>query len=191
MGFWTGEEGKYKQINQLDKRQQQIQRQAENAGSGAFRGARNYYNDLLNGNENYNALSAPQMRQFNEQIVPDLSEQFAGMGSGALSSSGFRNAAIGAGTDLSERLGAIRANLRQQGAQGLQSLGQQALNPHYENVYEAPQPGFLQTAAGLLGNAAGAAAGAYFGPGGGFGAGGGNQLAGAQARPGGQSPYQS
>ena len=93
---------------------------ALNRGAGgAFGDTADYYRNLLSDNsEDYNAFARPEMRNFNENIIPGLSEQFAGMGSGGLSSSGFRNAAINAGTDLSERLGAIRANLRMQGAQG-------------------------------------------------------------------------
>ncbi len=78
------------------------------------------------------------------------------------------NAAVSAGTDLSERLGAIRAQLRQQGAQGLQQLGQQALTPHYENTYQAPTEGM---AAPLLGGLATAAGTAIGGPLGGMAAG--------------------
>jgi hypothetical protein len=96
--------------------------------------------------------------------MPGISEQFAGMGSGGLSSSGFQNAAVNAGTDLSERLGAIRANLRQQGAQGLQNIGQLGLGNYSQNMVTQPgSEGFL----GQVAPAVGTAIGAYFGgPGG-------------------------
>ena len=79
-------------------------------------------------------LSAPELRKFNEEIIPRLSEEFAGMGAGGLSSSGFQNAAVSAGTDLSERLGAIRAGLRSQGAAGLANIGQQSLGNYTQDV---------------------------------------------------------
>jgi len=161
-GLFSPGEKKEKIRNQSTLRgsQEPLLQQAINAGlnpggsgNGAFGGASNYYNDLLsNDSATMNQLSAPELRQFNEQTIPDISEQFAGMGSGGLSSSGFQNAAIGAGTDLSERLGAIRAQLRQQGAQGLQSIGQVGLGNYGENVRNQPQAGFTQNVAEGIGN---------------------------------------
>jgi len=84
------------------------------------------------------------------------------MGSGGLSSSGFRNAAVNAGADLSERIAAIRAQLRQQGAQGLFQTGQQGLQRHVENIHQPASPGLFQSAASGIGNFAGQAAGNYF-----------------------------
>ncbi len=174
MGFFTGEDAVREQVSNLTpsqmKGQQQLERAAMDRGAGgAFGTSADYYRDLLsNDSEDFNAFSRPEMRRFNEQIVPDLAEHFAGMGAGNLSSSGFRNAAVGAGADLSERLGALRANLRQQGAQGLQNIGTQSLVPHsqWETTQEGT-PGFLGSVAPAIGTAAGMAiggpAGAAFG----------------------------
>jgi hypothetical protein len=131
--------------------------QGEGAG-GAFGQSADYYRDLLSDDsETARMMEAPEMRRFNEQIIPGLSEQFAGMGAGNLSSSGFRNAAVGAGTDLSERLGAMRANLRSQGAQGLSNLGAQGLQ---DMMMITPRtPGLLESLAPAIGTATGA----YFG----------------------------
>jgi len=162
MGFFSGSKAGYKQRSLLGPEQQGNYQNLQDSAQGAFGKVGNYYGNLLSDDSaDYNAFAAPQMRQFNEQIIPDLAEQFAGMGSGALSSSGFRNAAINAGTDLSERLGAIRAQLRQQGAQGLMGLGNQALGQFNENIYEQPQGGFLQNA---LGGITSGAIGAFGGP---------------------------
>lgn len=175
MSFWTGSQGKFNQMSTLGKEQQGLynQLQQSNLGQGSggsFGQAGDYYRSLLqNDNDTFNSLQAPELRRFREQTIPDLSEQFAGMGSGGLSSSGFRNAAVSAGTDLSERLGAIRAQLRQQGAQGLQNLGQQGLQQFNENVYTQGQPGALQGLFSGLGQGLGAAGGAALG--GGYGAG--------------------
>lgn len=162
MGFWTGDEGKFKQVSNLSGSQRGIQRQLENAtrghgAGGAFGNAADYYRSLLSDNPStFQQMVAPEMRRFNEQIIPDLAEQFAGMGSGGLESSGFRNAAVSAGTDLSERLGAIRAQLRQQGAQGLTGIGQQSLVPHMQNIYQPGTGGALQSLAPAVGTAVGA-----------------------------------
>lgn len=147
--FLTGRKERNYQQSTLGPEQQplydQLQQSAMGQGAGgAFGDSSDYYRDLLsNDSETANAMFAPEMRRFNEQIVPSLSEQFAGMGAGGLSSSGFRNAAVNAGTDLSERLGSIRANLRQQGAQGLQSIGQAGLGQFNENIHRPATNGLF------------------------------------------------
>lgn len=164
MGFFSSSQPGYKQISTLGPEQKAAYQGLQSLGGQAYGQLGSYYNDLMSDNSQaFQSFAAPEQRRFREQTVPDLAEQFAGMGSGALSGSGFRNAAVSAGTDLSERLGAIRAQLRAQGAQGLQSLGQQSLQPFYENVYEKPQGNFMTEIAPLAGTAAGAFLG---GPGG-------------------------
>lgn len=134
--LFTGSPAKARNVSTLLPEQTPLYNQAVNAGlmrgaGGAFGDTADYYRNLLsNDNADFDSFAAPELRSFREDIIPGLAEQFAGMGSGGLSSSGFRNAAINAGTDLSERLGAIRARLRQQGAQGLSNIGQMGLNPY-------------------------------------------------------------
>lgn len=169
-GFWTGTPEKHERVSTLLPEQQKSFNQLQNASQGrgaggAFGQSADYYRNLLSDDSaDYNAFAAPQLRQYNQDIVPGLSEQFAGMGAGGLSSSGFRNAQVQGATDLSERLGAIRANLRQQGAQGLQGIGQSALGNFSQDVMTQPgSEGFLSQLAPALGTAAGAFFG---GPGG-------------------------
>ncbi len=159
--FFTGRGGQWSQRSRLGPEQQDLYQQLQQSamgrgGGGAFGQAGDYYRDLLgNDSQDFNAFAAPEMRRFNEQTIPGIAEQFAGMGAGNLSSSGFRNAAVNAGTDLSERLGALRAQLRQSGAQGLMQLGQQGLGDYNENIYTQGQPGFLDTIGGAAGSALG------------------------------------
>lgn len=161
-----GSPGYYEQISRLEPSQQGIKGQLINAAGGkntggAFGQAYDYYSSLFNDdNDTFRSLANPEQRRFREEIIPGLSEQFAGMGSGGLSSSGFRNAAVSAGTDLSERLGAIRANLRQQGAAGLMGLGQAGLQQFSDNVYRPGEQGFLSSMMPGIGSAVGSA----FGP---------------------------
>jgi hypothetical protein len=167
MSFLTGKPGSWEQRSTLNKQQQplfdQLQQALQGKGAGgAFGQTADYYRGLMSDDSaDFNAFAAPEQRRFREETIPGLSEQFAGMGSGGLSSSGFRNAAVGAGTDLSERLGAIRAQLRQQGAQGLQNLGQFGLSPQFnENVYNKGQPGLIDQ----IGPAIGAGLSMFGGP---------------------------
>lgn len=164
--FFFGTPERFEQRSTLGPEQQGLYQQMLRAaqgqgGGGAFGQSADYYRDLLsNDSQTANAMFAPEQRRFNEQIIPDLAEQFAGMGSGGLSSSGFRNAAVGAGADLSERLGAIRAQLRQQGASGLMGLGQQGLGQFNENIYRPATEGL----ASQLAPAIGSLAGSFLGP---------------------------
>jgi len=174
--FFFGTPEKHEQISTLLPQQQglfnQLQGSAMNRGAGgAFGTAADYYRDLLgNDSQDFQSFAAPQMRKFNEDIIPGLAEQFAGFGSGGLSSSGFRNATVNAGTDLAERLGAIRANLRQQGAQGLQNIGQFGLNQFSQDRMVQPgTQGFLSQIAPAAGNLAAQYAGMKMGMPSGFG----------------------
>lgn len=160
--FFTGDEGYQEQRSKLTPEQQSLHDQYIQAirgkgAGGAFGESADYYRDLIDPNSaTAEEMFKPETRRFNEEIVPGISEQFAGMGAGGLSSSGFRNAAVNAGTDLSERLGAIRANLKSQGAAGLSNLAQGALNPVVENIEVPATGGLMEYAAPAL-TAAGAA----------------------------------
>lgn len=170
MAFFTGSPEIRKNVSSLQKQQKPIFNQLTNAAQqgegGAFGKASDYYSGLLSDeNQDYNDFSAPALRQYQEDIVPGLSEQFAGMGAGGLSSSGFRNAQIQGATDLSERLGSLRAQLRQQGAQGLQNIGQLGLGDYSQpTTTQQGTQGFLSQIAPAAGSAIGAAIGSYGGP---------------------------
>ncbi len=181
--FFTGTPEKRENVSTLRPEQEGLYQQAINAGmgrgaGGAFGSASDYYRDLLsNESPDYDAFAAPAMRQYNQDIVPGISEQFAGMGAGGsgLSGSGFRNAQVQGGVDLAERLGSLRANLRQAGAQGLQNIGQVGLQNYSQNMVTEPgTPGFLSNISsafgGGLGTALGRSSGNWFG-------GNGNQVA--------------
>lgn len=80
---------------------------------------------LMGGDQAYQAFAAPYLRQFQEEIMPQIAERFAGGGfgrGGALSSSSFAQALGTAGAGLQERLAALGAN-QQQNAIG-STLGQ-------------------------------------------------------------------
>lgn len=188
--FFTGNDAKFEQVSNLTPEQLRLEKERRGAAKGAFGQAGNYYRDILSNNpQAFAAFEAPAQRQFQEQIIPDLAEQFAGMGSGNLSSSGFRNAAIGAGTDLSERLAAMRAGLRESAASNLFNMGQSALQPHaqYQQTQQA-NPGFLSNVAPAVGTALGTAFGSPLGAA--FGNFAGNMLSGGTKQQfGTSSPY--
>lgn len=164
--FLGGTPGQINQVSNLRPDQEPLSQQLVQAGmnpgaGGAFGTSADYYRNLLSDNPaDMQAFNAPAMRQYNQDIMPGISEQFAGMGAGNLSSSGFQNAQVQGATDLAERLGAIRANLRQAGAQGLTNIGNLGLQSFQQNYEQPGTPGLLATAAPAFGNAAAAYTGA-------------------------------
>ena len=199
--FWLGTPEKRKNVSLLRDEQEPLYQQLVNAGmqqgaGGAFGGAADYYRNLLSDESgDFNAFAAPQMRQYYQDIVPQLAEEFAKMGAGGLSSSGFNNSLAQSGVDLAERLGAIRANLRQAGAQGLSGIGQLGLQNYSQNmVTKQGSPGFLGSVAPAIGTGIGAAFGGPIG--GAIGGGVGNSFGswfGSQANSAGanRGPYES
>ena len=165
--FLFGDPGRFQQVSNLDPSQMGLQRQAVSASmgqgaGGAFGDVADYYRSLMNpSDQQFNDFSAPEMRRYREQYIPDLAEQFAGMGSGALSSSGFRNAATQQASSLSERLASMRAGLRQQGAQGLMGIGSQGLSQYMENIYRPATSGFLEQIAPIAGQMGAAGIGGW------------------------------
>ena len=170
-GLFGGRSGKAKFASNLRPDQEGLSQQAVSAGmgpgaGGAFGDTADYYRGLLGNNpEDFQSFAAPALRQYNEEIVPGLSEQFAGMGSGGLGSSGFNLAQQQGSVDLGERLAQIRANLRQSGAQGLQNIGQLGLQPFGQMMTtRQPTQGLLSAAAPGIGAGLGMATGAnWFG----------------------------
>jgi hypothetical protein len=93
--------------------------------------ANKYDQSLLgNGPEAFNQFSSPYLKQFEEEILPQIAERFAGMG--ALSSSGFGQSLGGSASSLQSNLAQLFAQLqgqaagRQQGQFG--NLSQLGLN---------------------------------------------------------------
>jgi hypothetical protein len=94
---------------------------------------------------------------FQTKTVPSLAERFVGQGSGT-SSSAFRGALGGAGSELETNLGALGAEygLRNQAQQQghLSNLLGYGLQPSFENIYTPSQPGLAKSAAPGVLNAA-------------------------------------
>lgn len=155
-GLGGEEDEEYTQRSNLTPEQQALQDEQVREAHGLFKTAADYHkNNLSNDPEDMRAFAAPELRRFNEDIVPGISEQFAGMGAGGLSSSGFRNAQISASTDLSERLGAIRANLRQNSANAIAGMSQMPLSSNQHDVQtNTGSPGFVESFAPIAGQMA-------------------------------------
>jgi hypothetical protein len=169
-GFW-GDEGEAEQLPLHTKEQQSALKNYFNNGgvenSPLYQSGSSYLQHLLSGSPNATAeFNAPYLQQFQQQIIPGLSERFAGMGTGAgsLNSSAFNQTLAQAGTGLQSTLAQLRQQLMGQASQQALGYAQQpysnlfnALNIRpYENIYKPATSGAGQS---LLSGAGGAAAG--------------------------------
>lgn len=176
--FLVGPKGKFEQISSLDPaQQQQLQQLLGRIDPSLFsiqqqpsyQAGQSYLQSLLGGD--ISQFAAPYMRQFKEQTVPGLAEQFAGLG--GLSSSGFQQALGGAASGLQENLASLRGQLQMQALpQALQyaqapgqmqlDLSKLALSPYQQTAYVPGGPGLLQPLAGLGAQLGGAYFGSQF-----------------------------
>lgn len=139
-------------------------------GGGGYDLAQNYFNNFLGPNQSqaFDQFSAPYLQQFQEQLLPQIAERFAGAGS--LSSSGFGQALGGAASGLQSQLAQLFSSLQQQAAgqqyNQFNQLSQQGLN-YQPFAYQQKQgsQGFLGNLAGGLGIGLGGPLGGSLGSG--------------------------
>jgi len=121
--FFKSKPDELKQLDMLNPRQQsllrQLMRQIQGGDTGInedlYQGGSDYLQDMLGGtSEDYQRFEAPYLRQFREQTIPQLAEQFGGIG--AQGSSAFQQALGSSAADLQERLASLKAGLRSQAA---------------------------------------------------------------------------
>lgn len=101
----------------------------------------------------FQQMEAPAMRQFQEQITPQIANRFAGMGSGgSLGSTGFRNVMAREGQNLASNLAAMRGQMQMQSIPQLlgysQAPAQNILSAYggisgspYYQMYQPPTSG--------------------------------------------------
>lgn len=119
--------------------------------NSGFSMAQDYYKNLLQpGNEAFDRFSQPYLTEFNEQILPQIAERFAG--AGALSSSGFGQALGGAASNLQSQLAQLFSSLQNQaaGAQTSQFNQMSGQGLGYQPFAYVNKPG----SSGLLGSLA-------------------------------------
>lgn len=176
MDFLIGTEAK--QSSNYNNQQQDVWGQLMNAiqsmggqgnimGNQAYGQGMDYFNSLFNDPSFFQNMEAPAMRQFNEQTIPDIANRFAGAGSaGSTNSTGFRNALLREGQNLSSNLAAQRGQMQanavpqmlqyaQQPTSNLMNMYGMATGQGINNQYMPASPGLAQYAAQGLGKAAG------------------------------------
>ena len=131
--FGGGKPGQIKAFPTMAPEQMSLLGQtSQNLGQPMQQGL-GFLSNILGGDTS--KFEAPLMRQFEEQTIPGLAEQFAGMG--ATNSSAFQQALGGAGAGLMENLGAMRGNLQMQALSPLMQLFQSTMGAtpfSYQNI---------------------------------------------------------
>jgi len=154
--------GSVTQMGRFDPQQQQALQQLLSQGMGGMQNLPS---------ADFEPIADVYKTQFQEQTVPELSEQFAGMG--GMRSSAFQNALGGAGAGLAQNLAGMQQQFNMQNRESeigrLMSMLQAGLTPRYENYFEQPRPSLWQSLFGALAPAGAAVAGSmaknYFGKG--------------------------
>lgn len=129
---------------------------------GGYDLAQNYFNNFLGSNQQqaFDQFSSPYLQQFEEQMLPQIAERFAG--AGALSSSGFGQALGGAASGLQSQLAQLFSQLQGQAAQ--QQYGQYNQLSQQGLGYQPFAYQQKQGSGGFLAPMLGAAASAFGGP---------------------------
>jgi len=100
-------------------------------GNPLFESGSNFLQQLFNpSSQSMQDFQAPYMENFNQNIVPDIANRFAGMGTGAsgLSSSGFQQTLGQAGRGLQKDLASMRGQMQMQGAGQALNYAQQPIS---------------------------------------------------------------
>ena len=155
--FLFGGKDKVKKASVLDKDQEELLaliKQGLTSGEGPFSDIFGKFNEQ----EFEQGVTQPALKNFQENILPQLQEKF--IAGNQVLGSGMRNAQLKAGTDLQSKLAELMYGAQQQQKQNRAGGIQQALGTKaFENIYqqgkEGVVPGVLKGAATGFGTAVG------------------------------------
>lgn len=121
--FLFGTPGKIQPLPSMTGEQQQLLAQLLGGLGGPLGAGLGNLQTLLGGGQGaFEAFEKPALRQFQEEIVPQIAERFSSLGAGAQGSSAFGQQLGSAAAGLTERLAAQRAGLQSQALQQLSQL---------------------------------------------------------------------
>lgn len=168
-------------LSLIDQIQQQVsgmRNQGNVTQNQNYQTGQDWLQSMFSDPEFFNKFEAPIRRDYEENVIPDLANRFAGMGSGgALGSTAFRNQLGREGSNLSTNLAALRGGMQQNAIPQLQAYSQQPFQNYMQllglgtmptqNTYQGPTQGtfgglaapFAQGAATIWGQQAGQQAG--------------------------------
>lgn len=162
---WSGTPEQFRRIRTGTPEAAQFQKKLfKNKGllekNRGYRKGSNFLEELLSGSDSaFQRFEDPYLRNFNENITPDIANRFAGMGTGnsGLSSSGFQQTLAQAGRGLQGDLAAMRSGLQMQALPQALAYAQQPINNQlnamqwspYQTTHTPRQPGIADSAAQL------------------------------------------
>lgn len=155
--FFKGKKEQFKQIPTVTPQQQDLLSQLIGGLQGNLgQGFETIQQQLGNYALGESPMEQMAMRQFQESILPQLGETYAGLN--ATSGSGFQQALGQAGAGLSENLAGLRQQQQQQGLSNLMSLLSPALGTQtFATGMQSRQPSIFEQLAPLFGTIGGAA----------------------------------
>jgi len=106
-----------------------------------FQGGNQWLQDLFSDPNFFKNFEAPLLRQFDEEILPNTANRFAGMGSGgSTGSTAFRNQIAREGTNLHEKIAALRGGLQQTGVNQSLQYSQQPTSNYMQQLQQFLTP---------------------------------------------------
>jgi hypothetical protein len=150
-GIFSGAPSQFLRSQKFTPEQQQLFGQASQMG---LQGLQNPF-------QGFDPIRNQTMRDWEKNILPALTSQFAGMD--AQRSSGFNEALGQSGADLASQLASLQSQygLQQQGlSQNLFGLG---LTPQFEQSFQKRQPSLIEALLSMLLQGGGQAAGKFLG----------------------------
>lgn len=159
MGFWGGTKGKVKKVGTLTPEQEQLMSlitEGLTSGEGPFGEMFGNFNQ----GEFEEGVSKPMMKQFQEDILPQIQEKF--IAGNQVAGSGMQREQLKAGVDMQDKIAQLMYGAKQQQKQnkmtGIQTLlGKQGV----ENIYKPGTKGAGQGVLEGLAQGTGQAIGAY------------------------------
>lgn len=142
--------GEERQFERFTPEQQQLTEMLRNILTGQGDQPTGGLLGSIFGQEGFDAYAQPEMRAYQEEIVPGLAERFTALG--GQRSSGFQQALARSGENLATRLGQMRSQQQQSLLGGL--LGQ-VMQPQFHTQYTPGGPTGLASLLGSIGGGIG------------------------------------
>jgi len=163
MKFLFGQPGSINATPTVTPQQQQLLDLILGSSMGPLQQGFSNLSGILSGDKQ--AFEAPAMRQFQQEIVPNIAETFAGLGEGSQGSSAFAQTLGRSGADLAENLASKRADLQSNALEQLLGLTKTGLQPQFTPMQIPGQEGALQGIFKGLGSIGGFGASQFLGGG--------------------------
>ena len=154
LGFGQGKKSKIKEYSPYSDQQRDLMNQfGSDLGPLAGLAKQDLMGILGNNPDSLRGFEDPYLKQFNEEIIPNIAERFSGLG--AQKSSAFGQALSQGGQDLETRLASLRSQLKQNAMQSLLQFGQMGMQQQNTPYIRQGSPGLFDSLSGSAGQIAG------------------------------------